>query len=37
MVMRRSYPFRYGEFQFAFLMFHLGEDYEVCEDFLLDP
>lgn len=43
MVMRRSYPFRFkypslhGEFQFTFLMFHLGEDYEVCEDFLLDP
>ena len=31
----RSYPFRFkypslhGEFQFAFVMFHLGEDYEV--------
>ena len=36
-VMRRSYPSRFkypslhGEFQFAFLMFHLGEDYEVPE------
>lgn len=32
---RRSYPFTFkypslhGEFQFAFVMFHLGEDYEV--------